>query len=48
MNASPTHLIFKFATRFMEPTNSIVNLKLGCIEICKRCISIISHKVRQN
>lgn len=42
MNAFFTHLIFKFTIRLIEVTlsltNSLTNLKLDCIKMCKRFI----------
>jgi hypothetical protein len=49
INTFPTHLIFKLVIEFMwlilNPINSIVDIKLCCMEMFKGCMCIIYHVV---
>lgn len=38
INTYYTHFIFKSTIGFLGLTNSIVDFKLDCMEICKRCV----------
>jgi hypothetical protein len=51
INTSSTHLIFKSTIGFMEltfgPANLLVDLKLGCMEICMGYMCIISRFLKR-